>query len=465
MKILLINPPANIIESRSEIKMCCPPLGLGYIAAVLEKEGHTVEIFDALTGKGYLNETKVRPGFIRYGLAQNEIEEKVRVCGPDIVGISAVHSNRIYEVRETTMAVKNVSREIITIVGGAFASMNSRECLDDHNCDYIVLGEGEATIVELINSIKNKKNVQDVKGIGFRENRQIMCTPRREVIKNLDNIPWPAYHLFDFEEYFNIEMPGARYGKKRYSLFCGSRGCPHSCHYCAKPLLIGEGYRARSIQDMICEIKHLIKVYNIDEFRFVDYHAMADIRRWKEFCQQVIDQGIKCEFTDPHGLAVRALDDDVMELMRKAGFKHLYVSIESADQKYLDTLKKGVDLIKVNRIMKKARELGFATTGYFVIGIPGQSWVEIEKTVEYAKSLELDDVDFFIANPFPGSGLYTESIEKGLLREEYHPSRLKYGLSNLKNSEYSSEMIEEYRQKAWLECMVAKKRREKKNSK
>lgn len=457
-KILLINPPANIVESRSEIKLACPPLGLAYIAAVLENKGYRVEIFDTLINNGYANETQPREGFIRYGLDEREIEARIRSFKPDVVGISGLHSNRIFEVRETTRAAKKVSEDIITIVGGGLASLNTIECLQDPNCDYAVIGEGEHTIVELLETFEKKGDIGRVNGVGYKKNGKVVINPRRKVIWDLDSIPFPAYHLMEMEAYFNIDMPGSRYGKSRYALFCGSRGCPHSCHYCAKPLLVGEGYRARSIRNMLDEIKFLKEKYNIEELRFVDYHAMADINRWKRFCRAIIKENIEIEFNDPHGMAVRSLDDEVLELMRIAGCKKLYISIESADQNYLDLLNKGVDLNKAEKIIKKARELDYFITGYFIIGIPGQTWNSIKNTTEYAKRLDLDDVDFFIANPFPGSALYDECVEKKMLTDNYHPSRLKYGLCNIKSNEFTPEQLESFRKKAWLDFMVNKKR-------
>lgn len=466
MRVLLINPPANIVADRSEIKFCCPPLGLMSLASSLMEASSSfeVKILDTLIGSGYTNESIREDGYIRYGITENQIADEVRSFSPDVVGISGVHSNRIFEVRETTRAVKSVSKDIVTIVGGGFASLNSKECLDDENCDFIVIGEGEKTLIELLSDGFYKLGEVNVKGVGYKKDGEIIINPAREPIKELDAMPRPAYHLVDLEEYFKIDMKGARYGKKRYMLFCGSRGCPYSCHYCAKPLLVGEGYRERSVKNMVDEIFYLKDNFDIKEIRFVDYHAMANIKRWKQFCQELIDRKVDIEFSDPHGMAIQSLDEEMLELMRKAGCKRLYISIESGDQKYLDTLKKGVKLSKVELIVNKARELNYYITGYFIIGIPGQKWKDIKGTVDYAKSLDLDDVDFFIANAFPGAPLYFECLKNDTLSNNYHPKRLKYGLSNLRSDEYTAQEIEEYRRKAWFDFMLDKAKRRKVNS-
>jgi radical SAM superfamily enzyme YgiQ (UPF0313 family) len=457
MKVLLINPPANIIEERSEIKICSIPLGLAYIAAVLEQRGHEVRILDVLLGEGYLYESKRRDGFIRYGLSQKEIEDRIRDFGPAVVGISGLHSNRIFEIRETTQAAKNVSKDIVTIVGGGFASLNPMECLSDPHCDIIVMGEGEDTILDLLSCIDSGGDLAGVKGIGFKKGENHVASPSRKPIGQLDSIPAPAYHLLDMEGYFSIEMRGSRYGKKRYALFCGSRGCPHSCHYCPKSLIAGEGYRVRSIESMINEILFLKRTYDIEELRFVDYHATANVPRWKDFCKALIRQKLGIALTDPHGVAVSTLDDEMLDLMREAGFERLYISIESSDQEHLDRMNKKLDLGMVGGVITKARELGYHITGYFLIGLPGQGWEGIHQTVAYAKELDLDDVDFFIANPFPGTELYDYCARNDLLSSSFHPSRLRYSLSNLKNPEYTAEELEAFRKKAWFDFSLVKR--------
>lgn len=457
MKILLVNPPANIIESRSEIKFASQPLGIAYIASVLEKNGFDVEILDTLTGTGYKNETKSRPGFIRYGLSPEDIKKSIVKSSPDVVGISGIHSNRIFEIHEVTSIVKEISKDITTIIGGGLASLHSEECLSDNNCDYIIMGEGEYSSLELFKKLSQKEDLTDIDGFGYKKNGRLIFNQKTKFIKNLDELPFPAYHLLDMEEYFKIDMRGSRYGKKRYSLFCGSRGCPYSCDYCAKKLIVGPGYRKRSIQNMIDEIKILKKNYDLEEIRFVDYHSMADIKHWKEFCKEMIYQKVNVNFNDPHGLAVNSLNDEILELMKKAGCNHLYISIESSDESFLGSLSKDVDLKKVDRIIKKARELEYKITAYFIIGLPGQKWKSIIETVKYAKTIDIDDVDFFIFNPFPGTETFQNCQNTGLFRDGFDISRLKYSLNNIRGPDYTPEMIEELRRKAWFEVMFKNK--------
>ncbi|OGW75339.1 MAG: hypothetical protein A2Z72_08420, partial [Omnitrophica bacterium RBG_13_46_9] len=401
----------------------------------------------------------VREGFIRYGLSAADIKKKIHEFKPDVVGVGGMHSNRVYEVQDVLEAVKAVSGGIITVVGGGYASMHPEHCLSSPNCDYVVLGEGEYTARDLLRRIDQKKDISDLDGFGYKIKGKFRINPKTVNIPNLDEIPFPAYHLLKMKDYFNIRMPGSRYEMRNYSLFCGSRGCPHKCSYCAKALIVGEGYRKRSISNMIEEITLLKNDFKVEEIRFVDYHTMADVKHWKAFCRALVDQKIGIRFIDPHGFAVNALNGELIELMHEAGCDHLYISIESGDQEFLSRLSKRVDLGKVEGIIRKSHELDMPVTGYFIIGLPGQTWKEIAATVEYAKSLDLDDVDFFIANPFPGTDIYGECEEKRLMYPDFDFQRIRYSLNNIKGPDYTREMIESVRRDAWFEIMTRNMRK------
>lgn len=421
MKILLINPPANILESRSEIKFAAQPLGLAYVAAVLEENGYEVNIFDTLIGEGFTNEAVERPGYIRYGLSCEDIRKKIERFQPDLVGVSGLHSNRVYEIAEVLDAVKEVSKEIISVVGGGYASIHSEHCLSNRNCDYIIIGEGEYSFLELVRKLEEKRDVSGIDGLGYKNSGKLQINPKTKLINDIDRLPMPAYHLLSMSEYYKIQMPGSRYKRRNYTLFCGSRGCPYRCSYCAKDLIVGRGYRKRSIPGMIEEIRYLKRDFAVEEIRFVDYHTMADIKHWTEFCNALIKQRVDITFNDPHGFSVNLLDDELLVLMRRAGCNHLYISVESGSRSFLEHLSKPVELSRVDGIVAKAHRLGLPVTAYFIIGLPGQRWGEVMHTVNYAKTLDIDDVDFFIANPFPGTGIETECKDAQLIDEEIPP--------------------------------------------
>lgn len=451
MKILLIHPAANIIENRRERKYAAHPLGLAYIAAIAEQDGHEVCIFDALIRDGYNNEEVVRPGFIRYGVSKETIEKKIRDFGPDVVGVSTLHSNRKYEIMEVTEAAKKVSKDIITIQGAGYPSSQPEEALSDPYCDYIVMGEGEYTFRDFLRKVeRGDTDFSDLDGFGYKNGEKILINPKQTYVKDLDLLPFPAYHLLDMEAYSEIGTGMGRFIAKKYTLFNGSRGCPHKCHFCGKNPIIGKGYRKRSVNNMIEEIKMLQRDYRIEELQIVDFHAMADRRHWHDFCKELIRQDINITFSLAHGMAIESLDNETLELMYRAGCDHLYMAIESANQVYLDSLGKGIKIEKLHRIIEKAHSLGYTTSGYFVLGVPGEKWKDIVATTELAEKLDLDDACFFIATPLPGTPMYEEIRKKSLFRKEFSTERIRYSLSNIIGPDYSAEDIENLRYEAWF---------------
>lgn len=460
MKILLIHPAANILENRKERKYAAHPLGAAYVAAVLERDGHEVKIFDALIGEGYNNEEVVRPGFLRYGASKEEILKQIEEYKPDVVGITSLHSNRRFEIMEVTEAAKKYSAKVVTVVGAGYPSSQPEECLSDPNCDYIIMGEGEETASQFIRKLEKKdSDFSDLDGFGYKKGDKIIINPKRTCIKDLDSYPFPAYHLLDMEEYTRIGTGMGRFKTKHYTLFNTSRGCPHTCHFCGKDPIIGGGYRKRSVDNILEEMTMLKNDYGIQEFQIVDFHAMADRRHWRKLLREIIDRKLNINIALPHGMAVGTLDDENLELLAAAGCDHLYMAIESANQMYLDSLGKGIKIKQLEYTIAKAHELKMTTGGYFVIGIPGEKWADIVATVELSLKLDLDDANFFIATPLPATKMYKECQEQGLILPVFNTTRIRYSLCNLKGADYTSEMLEQIRYDGWLKVREKNKKR------
>lgn len=460
MKILLIHPAANILGNRRERKYAAHPLGLAYIAAVLEKEGHEVKIYDVLIYEGYENEEVVRPGFIRYGASKETILKQIEVFNPEVVGICSLHSNRRFEIMEVTELAKKVSPEIVTVVGAGYPSSQPEECLSDPNCDYIIMGEGEQAIVNFIRKLERKDyDFSTLDGFGYKRNGEYIINTKKTYIKDLDMLPFPAYHLLDMKEYNRIGTSMGRFETGKYTLFNATRGCPHTCHFCGKDPIIGKGYRKRSIENILEEIHLLKKQYDIREFQFVDFHAMAAHTFWKSLLKEIIKQNLNISIALPHGMAVESLDDETLELLAGAGCNHLYMAIESANQMYLDSLGKGIKINRLKHIINKAHSLNMTAGGYFVIGIPGEKWSDIVATTELAYNLDLDDANFFIATPLPATKMYEECEEQGLILPVFNTTRIRYSLSNLKCTDYTNEMLEQIRYDGWLKIREKNKKR------
>ncbi|MBF0207267.1 MAG: B12-binding domain-containing radical SAM protein [Oligoflexia bacterium] len=452
MKVLLVHSASNRRDDGNERKGAMHPLGLAYLASVLEQNDIEVKILDALI-EGYDNEEQVRSGFIRYGLPRDKIADIIKEYRPTVVGVSSVHAYRYYEFMEVLEDAKKIDKEIVTVIGGSYSNYFWNDCINLSYIDYVIIGEAEYTFLQLIQNIKNRDFDKNklIDGIAFKFNGETISRPKSTWIKKIDTIPFPAYHLLPIEKYWSIGVGAGNYGTKRYATMITSRGCPHSCEYCGKGLTSRPGYSQRSANNVFQEILELKKKYNINEIQFEDYNATVNRPRWIELCNLLINADLGITWSITNGMNVSTLDKEMLEICANSGCDALYLAIENHDQEFLDKMGKGVKKNHVEKVIKISKDLNIKVTGFFMIGNPNEPIDSMNKTVEWAKTLGLDYANFFIACPLPGSQFYEQSLKDNLLIENFHPSRLRYGLSNFKSRYFSSEQIEKYRYDVWMD--------------
>lgn len=256
MKILLLNPPAILPRNQKDMDLFYPPLGLMYIAAVLEKNGYDVSIIDAhIEGWEKINKFDEKKNY--GGITYDEIKERIENLKPDIVGISCT-TPQIRSAERIFSIIKKIDKRIITILGGPHATVRPMNCIANPDIDFLVIGEGEYIMLELMQRIENRKNnFDDIKGIIYRDNGKITTTERRPMIQNLDELPFPARHLVPMNRYFEANYRNNVF-KKRWTSIASSRGCPYECNFCTVRLSMGRVWRFRSPENVIKEIE-LIK--------------------------------------------------------------------------------------------------------------------------------------------------------------------------------------------------------------
>lgn len=434
--ILLISSPMTYIEEFETIRLA-QPLGLCYIAVVLEKNGFNTRILDA-HADGFSNRI-YNNGIVQVGMDEMEITEEVKKFNPSIVGVSSMFTDQYKNAHMVCKSVKNVSKDIITVMGGVHPTVATKYVLEDTNVDYVIKGESEYTFNEFCNSILNERDVTDIDGLNFN--------PKSHWIEDLDELPFPARHLLNLKSYFNVGQ-AYREPSKREPAFpmITSRCCPASCNFCASHIMQGR-YRERSVGNVIQEIELLVDKYGMKEIYFLD-DALAH-GNFREILKQMIINGYDLSWHGANGTAVYSLDDEIIKLFADSGCYKVLLAIESGVQKTLKYMRKPVKLSKVKHIVKLIQEYGMKAESLFMIGFPSETKEDILNTVKFAESLDLDYVTFPLATPFVGTDLYEDCLRNGNLVDGFTFDRLKFGIGNIKTKEWGPKFVENVRKESW----------------
>ncbi|MEW6063437.1 MAG: radical SAM protein, partial [Nanoarchaeota archaeon] len=370
--MLLINPP-------NKSGYTYPPLSLAYLASAVEQINEKVKVIDC----------QITPSYYR------DIKESVKYDAERFVCIGANVSTS-GEAIKIARFIRKVNPKIKIIMGGPYATTNYLELIPK-TADIVVMGEGEDAIQELV----KEKNLYKIRGIAFFDNikNKLIVNRGREFIEKLDREP-PAWHLFDIKQYY---LPGTR--RSPVLPIITSRGCPYRCLYCTK-FIHGYKVRFRSIKNVIKELDYLKKI-GVKEIIISDDNFTFNRKRTIDLCNAIIRRKYNFLFNiQYYGLRADRVDKKVLQKMYKAGFYTLSVAPESGVQEVVDKLGKNLNLGDVRRAVKEAKEIGFVTNAFFMIGLPFDTRETMEKTIKFAKELDTDTIQVNITQPFPGTPLY-----------------------------------------------------------
>jgi magnesium-protoporphyrin IX monomethyl ester (oxidative) cyclase len=417
MKVLLINPPQTFYPG-SDPPAGNLPLGLMYIAAVLDKEGYKVEILDAFMKGSF----RKNGDTTTVGMPYEEIREEIRRRKPDIVGIANPFTCQVEHAIKVGDITKEVNPTILTVAGGPHVPAVPVQFMKEaENIDVAVVGEGEYAMLDIVKVAEGIKKISDVQGIVYRENDEIKQNTPRPFIENLDELPFPAYHLIDMEEYLSSKI-GYRSFKDRAISMITSRGCPFNCCFCSVHLHMGKKFRAHSVDYVIKHIEYVVNKYKVKTIFFEDDNLTFDVKRFEAICDQIIEKRIKFNWETPNGIRADYLTRELLEKMKKSGCQSVFFGIESGDQHILDKIiDKSLNLNTVEEVAKICKELGISTAGFYIIGFPGEKKEHMMRTVELALRLKKEyDVGMLlhVATPSLGTRLYKECLEKGYMEGE-----------------------------------------------
>ncbi len=452
-RIQLFFPPMVFPKFQSR-QTALFPLGLGYIAAILEKAGYEVEIVDCAS-EGYHTQIDIGKERIVYGLTPEQIRERMEAFKPDAVGISCLFSTLEKRMLMIAEIAKSVDPEMVVVCGGPHVSAFYKQIIQNPSVDYCVNGEGENVVTGLFDALNDREPFDSVGAICYRRDGEMAYQPRVSWIEDLDVVPHPARHLVDISAYIDIcEPQGIRLDgerRKRTAQMTTSRGCPFQCTYCAKNVTWGKSYRTRSAENVLEEMQHLIDEYGIEHFAFQDDNFTADMARAEVICDGIIERGMNITWEGPNGLGVNFLSPHLLEKMKASGCVSFTIAVESANSVRLRSVRKPNYIKLAPPIVAKAKELGIEVRGFFMIGFPGETLDEVMATVEYARSLKLAVTNFAIVTPLPGTVFYNEVVADGLIDEaEVDFEDFTYGAGELQLSAVPCDQLKMVRKVEWM---------------
>jgi len=452
-RVLLIQPPLTAhIDLSTEPKGVHPPIGLAYIAAVLEKS-YDVSILDAVV-EGYETEIRLDNSRIRYGLTFREIRDRIEAMQPDVVGVSNLFSAGFRDAAKVCSLAKEVDKDIITVIGGPHPSALPEEVLGYEDIDFVVIGEGEYSFRDLLRGME-KGDLSGLDGIAFRDNGRIRLIPKTRFIRDLDELPFPARHLLPMERYFEIGEAFIVTKRKPFTPMNTSRGCVARCSFCPVHATWGGRWRARSAENVLAEIEHLVEEYGVREIHFDDDNITLSRRRAEDIFRGIIDRKLDIVWTVPPGLALWAVDDELLRLMRESGCYKLFIAVESGDERVLhDIIRKPLDLKKVKPLVRTMRKLGIETESYFVVGMPGETEESLRRTFRFARDLDTDVTHYFFANPIPGSELWDICSNGGYFKEGFSYENIRMEKSNIEVPGLPTRRLEKMVAREQLACRV-----------
>lgn len=391
MNILLIAPSQSKIYGNLR-PPDYPPLGLGYLGASLERGGHVVRIIDIDADN----------------ISDADFVNLLNDSNYSLVGITTTTPTFNNALNLARLVKENSNAK--TVLGGIHATIMPEESMKSDTVDFIVKGEGEKTILELIDYLEGRTELEFVDGIYYRKNGNILKNKDRFLIDNLDEIPFPARHLFNQQRY--------TYPDTLYSCafpIITSRGCPANCNYCNSKNIFSRRFRFRSPQNVVDEIEYLTKNFKAKEIHIWDDNFTVRKERVFQIRDEIKRRNIKVKFAFPNGLRADCVDEGRLKALKDMGTYSIAFGVESGNQKVLDRVNKNIKLEEIEVAFKLAKKIGLETWAFFMIGLPSETADTIKDTINFAIKLNPDVAKFHILKPFPGTEVYKEFMELGLL--------------------------------------------------
>jgi len=412
MKILLLNPP--FLTTYLISLGFGEPLGLAYVAASVERsERHQVEILDCVGSVAEITERKL--GDLNWiGMSHADVLKEMSARQFDAVGISMCRTSH---VDPGTMAlirmIKEQYPERPIILGGPEASHGWETYVRNKDISFIVIGEGERALVQLLDAIETGTDARNINGLAFLDADGAVIKTKTPDIVDIDSIPWPARHLLPMQSYIQ-NRPTT---ENRAATILTSRACPFRCAFCSTIHVWGNKWRGRSARDVVDEIEFLIKEYHVTEVRIQDDNFCVNRKRVHEICDIIIDRNIKVEIVIDPGVMSSLANEDLLIKLNRAGLKNINMQLESGSPKTQSYVCKPIDLNHMRNMVRVCHDLNMKVRTNVIIGFPFETKEDMIESVKNAVDIGFDVVDFIYINPIGDTRVRRDFIESGIIGE------------------------------------------------
>ena len=436
MRVMLINPKFRLpIDTRTT-----PHLGLAYLAAVSERRGDEVFLFDA-------------------DVEAESVTDAVHRFQPDAVGITA-NTPQVKQAWRTAQAIKSV-KDIPIVIGGPHPSVLPLESAERSEIDIVARGEGEEIWLKVCDVVEKglaadpsftardlldpqARHIDHILGITFKTNDdELHNHPDHPPIADLDELPWPAYHAFKMESYTNLQpATDAIDGAKSFSILT-SRGCPYRCTFCSQSIM-PQKWRARTAENILAEWQHLVEELGAQEIGVLDDSANIKVDRLFELSDLLIEHRLNhIPWIFVNGIRANLASQEFLAKLKAAGLKRTAFGVESGDPDILLSIDKKIDHDTIRRAFENAKGVGLETIGFFIIGLPGETEETMERTIKFAIELDPMIANFSMLTPYPGTIVYEIAKREGrMLVEDWEDYVFFEGKARYEMGEMTAEVIE-----------------------
>ena len=395
MKIMLcvINYTRNSSFRRMRFGIW-PPLGAGYIASVLIRAGHTVMIKDDAIS------------------SDKELSAAILSFKPDVVGFY-VYTFSLNNSFEWAAFVKQSDPHCAVVFGGPHPTHLPRQTLANDNVDIVVAGEGEMTMIELADALSRQRPLAGIRGVYFKNPRgEVVFAGDRPLISDLDTVPLPAYEILNIDRYRSTFT--RTFSMKRSATIITARGCCYQCAFCSRTL--GNSIRYRSPGNVVDEMQFLIDKYGMGEFTFVDDTFSIDKERALAICELIIQRRLGIIWNC--NCRADTVSPELLKAFRKSGCRGIFIGAESASQEMLDSMHKNITVEQVRSAVSLAKGIVGHVNCSFIFGMPHDTPERAKKTIAFAKELDPDYAFFTAAIPLPGTKIFDDAVQSGILKIE-----------------------------------------------